>query len=261
MASGRQDRFTFEPGRDAAPVWSSNGQYIAWQGANAMYMKSADGKGGEQRLHPEPWIPDDWLPDGNGLLFHPPAPREIFLMDPRRSQSSRKVIEGRGITTHARMSPDGKWVAYSNADSGRPEIIIQDSPAASGRWQVSTTGGVQPKWRADGKALFYLTTDGRLLEVPVTLGARVEIGKPQVLFQAQTEFMSGFIWHQVPRFGRRAALPRQHHHRGCVVAGDRRLRLACAHSQPPLTERWPPVPAPAVIRSADADAPAEAAAL
>ncbi len=190
-------RFTFDPARDAAPVWSADGRHIAWQGGSAMYIKAADGKGGERRLHGEPWIPDDFLPDGSGLLFHPNAPRHVFLMDPSAPDKGRRqILEGRGITTQARISPDGKWVAYTNADSGRFEIIIQDFPTAAGRWQVSTTGGLQPKWRADGKELYYLTLDGRLVAVPVTLGALVEIGKPQVLFQSQTETVTGFTWHQ-----------------------------------------------------------------
>jgi len=118
-------------------------------------------------------------------------------MDPSAPDKGRRqILEGRGITTQARISPDGQWVAYTNADSGRFEIIIQDFPTAAGRWQVSTTGGLQPKWRADGKELYYLTLDGRLVAVPVTLGALVEIGKPQVLFQSQTETVTGFTWHQ-----------------------------------------------------------------
>lgn len=190
-------RFTFDPGRDASPVWSANGQQIVWQGHTGLYLKSADGKGGEQRLRDEPWIPDDWLPDGSGFLCHPNAPRQImFIPASGVDRTPRKVIEGRSITTHARISPDGRWVAYSSADSGRFEIIIQDYPTASGRWQVSTNGGIQPKWRPDGKELFYLTLDARLIAVPVTLGALVEIGKPQILFQTQAEASTGFTWHQ-----------------------------------------------------------------
>jgi Tol biopolymer transport system component len=190
-------RFTFDPGRDAAPVWSSDGQKIVWQGSTTMYVKSADGKGEAQRVNDQPWIPDDWLPDGSGFLSHPSAPREVFYIAGKgRDQTPRKVLEGRGITTQARVSPDGKWVAFVNADSGRFEVVIQDFPKSSGRWQVTTTGGLQPKWRADGKELFYLTLDGQLSAVPVNLGGLVEIGKPQVLFETRTETVTGFVWHQ-----------------------------------------------------------------
>ncbi len=190
-------RFTFDPGRDASPVWSSDGRHIVWQGSTAMYVKSADGRGGEQRLRDDSWIPDDWLPDGSGFLSHPPAPRAIFFMTwPGPDRTPRKMIEGRGITTQARVSRDGRWVAFANNDSGRFEIILEDFPKASGRWQVSTAGGLQPKWRADGKEIFYLTLDSRLVATPLTLGSLVEIGKPQVLFQTQAENVTGFTWHQ-----------------------------------------------------------------
>ena len=190
-------RFTFDPGRDASPVWSSDGRHIVWQGSTAMYIKSADGKGGEQRLYDEPWIPDEWLFNGTGFLCHRPSPREIMLMLwPGPDRNPRKMVESRGITTQSRVTRDGNWVAFATSESGRFEVLIQDYPKASGRWQVSTTGGIQPKWRADGKELFYLTLDGRLVSVPVTLGTLVEIGKAQVLFQTQAEVITGYTWHQ-----------------------------------------------------------------
>jgi Tol biopolymer transport system component len=106
------------------------------------------------------------------------------------------VIDGRVITTHARVSPDGAWVAFGNADSGRFEIFIQNFPTASGRWQISTDGGIQPKWRGDGKELFYLTFDGTIVAVPLTLGALPEVGKPQRLFDSRIDSTTGFTWHQ-----------------------------------------------------------------
>jgi serine/threonine protein kinase/Tol biopolymer transport system component len=195
--SGTRLRFTFDPGRDASPVWSSNGQFIVWQGSNGVYIKSSDGKGTPERIREEPWIPDEWLPDGSGLLFHPPAPRQVFSITwPGSDRTERKVLEGQGITTHARVTRDGKWIAFATTHTGRFEVMIQDFPQPSGRWQVSSAGGVQPKWRADGKELFYLTLDARLAAVPVTLGALVHIGKPQILFQTNAEVVMGMVWHQ-----------------------------------------------------------------
>jgi Tol biopolymer transport system component len=197
VARGLPVRLTFDPGRDASPVWSSDGKRIAWQGSAALLLKTADGIGREQQLHPEPWIPDDWVPDGSGLIFHPNAPRDVFFMDPDTPERAhRRVLHGRGITTHARLSPDGRWIAYINADSGRFEVFIQDYPNGAGRWHVSPSGGVQPKWRPDGKELFYLTPDGKMMAVPITLGALPQIGKAQQLFQTQAETVSGFTWHQ-----------------------------------------------------------------
>jgi eukaryotic-like serine/threonine-protein kinase len=191
-------RFTFDPGGDAAPVWSNDGLRIAWQRGNGTYLKLSNGTGQEERIQDEPFIPDDWEPAGRGLLMHPNAPRLVLRLPiGEADRTPRTVIEGRGgITTHARVSPDGRWVAYANADDGPFQVWLQNYPTASGRWQVSTTGGIQPKWGRDNKELFYLSTDGRLMAVPVTLGALPEIGKAQPLFETKIESVTGFTWHQ-----------------------------------------------------------------
>jgi Tol biopolymer transport system component len=190
-------RFTFDPGGDASPVWSDDGRKVAWQRSTGVYLKSSNGTGPEEQIQDQPLIPDDWQPDGRALLMHPNAPRRVLRMSfDGTDRMAHTVIEGRGITTHARVSPDGRWVAFANGDTGPFQIYIQDYPAPSGRWQVSTSGGIQPKWRRDGKELFYLSLDSRLMAVPVTLGALPEIGKPQPLFQTGIESITGFTWHQ-----------------------------------------------------------------
>lgn len=188
-------RFTFDAGRDASPVWSPDGGRIAWQGNSATYVKPASGAGREEILREEPWIPDDWPPEG--LLLHPSAPTQVWLLPSRGDRTPRAVIDGRSTTTHARVAPGGQWVAFANTDSGRFEVYLQNFPAATGRWQISTEGGIQPKWRADGKELYYLGLDGRLMAVPLSLGALPEIDpKPQPLFQTGLDGTTGVVWHQ-----------------------------------------------------------------
>lgn len=197
VARGVPVKFTFDPGRDGSPVWSPDGRYLAWQGPAATYMKAANGGGREAVLREEPWIPDDWLPDGSGLLFHPNAPRQVWLLPVGTPDAEpRPVIDGRVITTHARVSSDGTWVAFASSDSGRLEVYIQNFPTPAGRWQISTNGGIQPKWRRDGKELFYLSFDGSIMAVRLTLGALPEIGQPQRLFESRIDSTTGFTWHQ-----------------------------------------------------------------
>jgi hypothetical protein len=90
---------------------------------------------------------------------------------------------------HAHFSPDGRWFAYSSTESGKPEVYVQSFPPAGGKWQVSTNGGAQPQWRRDGKELFYVAPDRKLMAVDVRLGSSFEMGTPVALFQTQ---VSGF---------------------------------------------------------------------
>jgi hypothetical protein len=85
------------------------------------------------------------------------------------------------------------------------EVFLENYPKSSGRWPVSSAGGIQPKWHPDDNELFYLGLDGRLMAVPLALGALPEIGRPQPLFQTGVEAITGFTWHQydVTRDGQR----------------------------------------------------------
>ena len=83
------------------------------------------------------------------------------------------------------LSPDGRWVAYQSNESGSVEIYVRPFPGPGGQWQVSTAGGSQPRWRSDGKELFYVAPDARLMAVPIAVGAdsqTLESGAPVPLF-------------------------------------------------------------------------------
>ena len=85
---------------------------------------------------------------------------------------------------NGQFSPDGKWVAYASNESGKWEIYVTSFPEARGKWQVSTGGGEQPRWRGDGKEIFYLSTNGWMMAAPLTTGANFDSGTPVALFQA-----------------------------------------------------------------------------
>jgi Tol biopolymer transport system component len=86
------------------------------------------------------------------------------------------------------FSPDGKWLAYANNETGRLEIYIQPFPSGAGRWQVSTAGGVRPNWRKDGKELYFFKEDDQqIMAVDVRAnGASLQLGTPHALFKAST---------------------------------------------------------------------------
>jgi len=79
------------------------------------------------------------------------------------------------------FSPDGRWMAYVSDESGRPEVWVQSIPPSGAKWQISTLGGNQPRWRRDGRELFYVSADQRLMAVPVRIGFSFEAGAPQAL--------------------------------------------------------------------------------
>jgi hypothetical protein len=88
-----------------------------------------------------------------------------------------------------RFSPDGRWIAYTSDVSGQMEVYVQPYPSSGRRWHVSTSGGLEPHWRRDGKELFYLSLDRKLMVVPIlSTGATFESGVPRVLFEVHTPY-------------------------------------------------------------------------
>jgi Tol biopolymer transport system component len=185
-------RLTFDPAIDSSPVWSPDAARLAFCSDRAqkfnLYLKNADGSQ-EEQLIPQDGAdryPTDWSHDGKYLLYElgtdlwfvtfPELTATPFL----KAGSTPKV---------ARFSPDGRWVAYASNESGRWEIYVTSFPAAHGKWQVSNAGGEQPRWRSDGKELFYLAPDGKIMATPVTIGASFDAGTPVALFQANPREM------------------------------------------------------------------------
>jgi hypothetical protein len=82
----------------------------------------------------------------------------------------------------ARFSPDGRWIVYDSNDQGRFEVYVQTFPASSAKWQISTSGGMYPNWRGDGKELFYISADNKLMAVDIRPGTTIEAGVPKALF-------------------------------------------------------------------------------
>jgi Tol biopolymer transport system component len=154
--------------------------------------------GREEVLRNEPWIPDDWLPQDAGLLHHPSQPRQVWLLPlTGTDRASKPVIEGRSVTSHARVSPDGRWVAFASGDSGGFQVYVQSFPSGLVKTAVSVEGGIQPKWGPDGRELFFLALNGMLMSATLTLTeGGIEAGRPQPLFDSSIEPTTGSYWHQ-----------------------------------------------------------------
>jgi eukaryotic-like serine/threonine-protein kinase len=187
-------RFTFDPAADSMPVWSPNGATIAFNsnrsGVYDLYEKSATGVGTDQLLlaTPQNKAPVDWSPDGRFLLYRSPGPATGFDLWALPMSGDRKpfvVVQTNFEERDAQFSPDGKWIAYQSNESGRTEVLVQAFPGPGGKLQVSTDGGAQVRWRADGRELFYISLDGRLMAVPIHPAVdrqSLEAGAPVPLF-------------------------------------------------------------------------------
>jgi serine/threonine protein kinase len=193
VQTGRMSKVTSDPAEDAAPVWSPDGRRLAFNsnrsGVYDLYVKSMTDSEPEHLLlaTPENKAPMDWSRDGRFLLYRSPGKTTGFDLWALPMDGERKpfpVVQTKFEERDGQFSPDGKWVAYQSDESGRVQIYAQPFPAGK-REPISTGGGAQVRWRRDGKELFYIALDGRLMAVPVRLDSArqtIEAGVPAPLF-------------------------------------------------------------------------------
>ena len=169
------------------PVWSPDASRLAFASARqnvfSLYLKAADGAQEEKPIHhvQADEYPSDWSRDGKYILYNR-GPELWFLTLPE--MKSTPFLKTPSTLKNGHYSPDGKWVAYASNESGKWEVYVTSFPAAQGKWQVSSGGGEQPRWRGDGEELFYLSSDGKVMAAPVTEGTNFDVGAPVPLFQA-----------------------------------------------------------------------------
>ena len=164
FARGVTERFTFDPAIEQTPVWSPDGRQIAYttraKGRGDLYVKDASGAKDAQLLFQDAdfKLATDWSRDGKYLLYSAQAAGSFDIYALPMTGTDRKpfpVVKTEFIEYSATFSPDSRYIAYSSNASGRMEIYVQEFPEAKSRVQVSTNGGTEPFWRADGTELFY----------------------------------------------------------------------------------------------------------
>jgi hypothetical protein len=193
MARHVSTRLTFDPSDENFPIWSPDDSRIVFMsrrtGGGDLYGKASSGSGSEELLFSSPLgkAPRSFSPDGRLLLFTSLNPKTKYDFDVL-SLPDRKVtpfLHTEFDEFLGEFSPDGRFVAYASNESGRSEIYVQPFPGPGGKWQMSTTGGTAPVWRRDGKELFYLAPDHKLMAVAVRTGTTLEAEAPRPLFEAR----------------------------------------------------------------------------
>jgi eukaryotic-like serine/threonine-protein kinase len=198
LVRGALSRLSFGAGSALAPAWSPDGSRVAYTCAQlaSLCVRAASGAGNEEVLLTSEAAKsvDDWSPDGKLLLFEEVSPGMLAGLWTLPLAGERKpapYLQTSFNDTHARFSPDGRLVAYTSNESGRDEVYVQTFPAGGGKWQISTDGGDQAQWRADGKELFFLGLDRKLRAVAVRTEHGFEPGMQRLLFATRTNVPAG----------------------------------------------------------------------
>jgi len=179
-------RLTFDLASDRVPIWSPDATRLVFTSNRQLnidlYMKNSDGTQEEKSIVSDDLnkYPNDWSRDGKYILYTRGTDLWFVTVPELKSSLYLKAVS---VLRNGQFSPDGKWVAYASNESGKWEIYVTPFPEPRGKWQVSTGGGEQPRWRGDGKELFYLSSDYKMMAAPVTTGAKFDSGTPVALFQ------------------------------------------------------------------------------
>jgi len=205
-------RLTFNPAVDATPVFSPDGKQILFASSRdrlfKLFLKNADGTQEEKELplneaDNADRYPSDWSHDGKHILYT--RATDLWVAE-SSDWKARPFVQGHGTVKNAQFSPDGRWVTYASSESGQWEVYVTSFPDGSGKWQISSAGGTQPRWRGDSKELFYLASDGKIMSVSVANGPTFDAGTPVALFQANPRVLvatSELVAYDVSKDGQR----------------------------------------------------------
>jgi len=191
-------RFTFSAADDYLPIWSPDGTRIAFASQQRpdlpkmcqIYVKPSSGAVGEELVlnTTSDTHPDDWSPDGRYLVFDRRdvnTGQDLWILPLVGDRKPFPFVQTRGNEGEGQFSPDGRWIAYASDESGTWQVYVQPFPANGAKWQVSTEGGAEPRWRRDGKELFYIGGQRNLMAIPIEKGKEFRVGAAKRLFSTQ----------------------------------------------------------------------------
>jgi hypothetical protein len=196
-------RFTFGPADSAFPLWSPDDSRIVFQsnrkGQGDLFNKVSSGTGNDEEVLVQEGslkVPTDWSSDGRFVLYQVIDAKtktgwDLGLYSVAEKKASL-FLSTPATEVNARFSPDAKWLAYQSDESGRMEIYVQPVQGHSGKWQISTSGGSQAVWNRNGKEIFYVSADNKLMAVDVKADSSFEAGTPKALFDVRLKGVTGW---------------------------------------------------------------------
>jgi Tol biopolymer transport system component len=192
IARNFRSRFTSDPEDELGARWTPDGRNVAYQvNTKGIFLKPSGSSSTERRLleaaHNE--YPDSWMPDQHSLLYEVDDPKtswDLWMLPLAEGSKPYPFIQAPLRQEYGRISPDGRWVAYRSTESGRDEIYVVPFPGPGDKVQLSTNGGSYPRWRRDGKEMFYINTNNRMMAALVDGGAaQFKVGAEAPLFEVR----------------------------------------------------------------------------
>jgi Tol biopolymer transport system component len=189
----KQTRLTFGPSRSTFPAWAPDGSSVVYDsnrtGLYNLFEKRADSTGSEELIleTASSKYPTAWSADGRFIAYNTTRPgtysTELWILPRFGERKPYALLQGSFNVGQGQFSPDGRWMAYTSDESGKAEIYVTPFPGGGSKWQISQAGGTSPRWRHDGKELFYLAADSELMAVDVDgSGSAFQVGSARPLF-------------------------------------------------------------------------------
>jgi dipeptidyl aminopeptidase/acylaminoacyl peptidase len=181
LKRGVSSRFTFGAGGALCPLWSPDGRRMVFTVGDDLFEKAVEGQGEEKLLlkSDELKFACDWTRDGRYVAFLSQGKEtswDIWVLPTFGDRKPVPFLKTSFAELMPVFSPDGRFLAYQSNESGRAEVYVQSFPGPGGKWQISTSGGRDPQWRADGKELYYRAPDQKLMAVDIQAGGGMTAG-------------------------------------------------------------------------------------
>jgi Tol biopolymer transport system component len=215
LSRDTRTRFVSGPTDDSGGTWSEDGRRLAYfsccEDASAFHIKELGDTGkGQLPVKEQSWAaPIDWSRDGRFILYW--ADEDLWVLPASGAEKPYLWMQSRPKVRQARFSPDGRWVAFVSEETGRPEIYVTAFDRPGEKTRISTEGGNGPRWRSDGKEMFYVTIDSKVMSVPVSSGDQFAIGKSALLFKGDPRTMDYDVTADGQRFIILASTPGTQH--------------------------------------------------